>query len=291
MDLSIVIINFNTKRLTEDCVASILRTAAHISFEIVVVDNSTRAEERYVPPEGESRVSAIVIENKGFGNGCNAGMAVSRGRYLLMLNSDTIVGERTLDESMVYMDEHADIGVLGVKILLRDGTLDHGCKRGFPTPMASLYYMLGFDKRHPGNPKYGRYRLTYLPEDAINEVDVVSGAYMLLRRTVYEQTGGFDEVFFMYGEDVDLCYRIKQLGWKIVYYPPVSVLHLRGQSGLQAQNPFVLRQFYNSMLIFYDKHYRSVYNPFVTALVHLAVHAQKWIALIKAHGRAGRRPS
>lgn len=282
MDLSIVIINFNTKRLTEDCVASIHSTARRIKYEIIIVDNSTKPAERYLPPENDERIRRVITENKGFGNGCNVGMAQSRGRYLLMLNSDTIVHENTLDDSVAYMDAHGDIGALGVKILLRDGSVDHGCKRGFPTPSASLYYMLGFDRRHPGNPKYGAYRATHLPDDEINETDVVSGSYMLLRAELYEQTGGFDEAYFMYAEDIDLCYRIKELGWKIVYYPPVSILHLRGQSGLTAKNPVVVRHFYQSMLIFYNKHYRRKYSFFLTALVRLAVHAKMWLALLSA---------
>lgn len=286
MDLSIILINFNTPRLTEDCVRSILATA-QLSYEIIVVDNSTDERQRYIPPADEAHIRRIIVENHGFGHACNAGMAIANGRNLLLLNNDTIVHEHTLEDSVAYMDAEPDIGALGVKSLLKDGTLDHGCKRGFPTPWASLSYMLGLDRLFPHTPLFGQYRLSYLPDNEIQDVDVVSGAYMLLRRKVWEQTGGFDETFFMYGEDIDLCYRIKERGWRVVYYPPVSILHLRGQSGLSSGNPFVIRQFYQSMLIFYDKHYREKYPALLTWLVRSAVKAKQWLALRRAQsGRA-----
>lgn len=282
MQLAIIIVNYNTKQLCENCVRSVLATTLHTTFEIVVVDNSSKREERYLPPAGATNVRCIVTPNKGFGNACNIGIRASDAQFYLMLNSDTIVYDGTIDQCVDYMTTHANIGALGCKVTLGDGSLDHGCKRGFPTPRASMYYFLGFDRRFPSNPKFGRYRQTYLPDDEINEVEVISGSFMMLERGAIHEVGVFDEAFFMYGEDVDLCYRLKRAGYKILYYPKAQILHLRGQSGLASRNKKVIYHFYHSMLIFYRKHYRKRYPFFVNWTVYAAIHLKMLAARIKS---------
>lgn len=287
MDLSIIIVNYNTKQLTTQTVKSIFDTTQGIEYEIIVVDNSSK-EREYFDLE-DSRVKIISgVENKGFGNACNIGAGRAIGRYVLFLNSDTIMQKATLKKSVEYLDTHRNTGCLGIKTVLPDGSFDHGCKRGFPTPFNSLCYILGLDKIFPNNKKFGGYRLSYLSIDENHRVDSVSGAYMMIPRAVYEKTGGFDEDIFMYGEDIDLCFKIKELGFYVVYYAEVFMIHLKGQSGLKTNNPVVLKYFHDGMRIFYDKHYKNKYNKLVTFLVHTAINLRYGLLLLKGRLKNGR---
>jgi GT2 family glycosyltransferase len=281
LDLSIVIINFNTRALTEQTIRSVFDSTKRISFEIILVDNSTKQEEKMLPQEDERIILLSDVENKGFGNGCNLGAQQAHGDYVLFLNSDTIVHEEALDRCVEYMRDHPDVGGLGIHTLLKDGTLDHGCKRGFPTPMASLYYFTGMDRRHPESKKYGAYRQTFLDENETNDTDCVSGAFLMMPKKVLEQLGGFDERFFMYGEDVDLCYRVKEAGYRIVYFAEASMTHLKGSSGLHTKSKTVIYHFYHAMTLFYDKHYKKKYPFFVTWIVHLGIRAKYAMTLLK----------
>ncbi len=273
IDLSIIILNHNTRGLTEQAVDSINDTGSELSYEIIIVDNSSSEAEVFKCPVNPSypNIRSITIENKGFSNGCNIGASLALGSHLLFLNSDVIIHPFTLEKSMAYLKAHNDIGALGIKSLLRDGSLDHGCRRGFPTPMNSLYYFIGLDRKHPENPKYNGYQLNHLDENKTSEVDAVSGSFMMMKKSVFDQVEGFDEDFFMYGEDLDICYRIKEKGYKVIYYPEVTMLHLKGQSGLSTYNELVNYHFYNSMIIFYDKHYKRKYGLVMMLLVHAAV--------------------
>lgn len=279
MDLSIVIVNFNTKKLTAQCISSVF-ASTHCDFEIIVVDNSSKQEEKYSSDSPKVRV--IHTENHGFGHACNVGMKTSRAEFFLMLNSDTIVHNDAIDVCLDYMKNHADVGAAGCRTLLPDGTLDHNCKRGLPTPSASFFYLVGLDKIFPKSKTLARYHATFLDNNAISEVEALSGAFMMLRREAVGQVGMFDEKFFMYCEDIDLCYRIGQAGWKLVYIPHGSITHFKGQSGLSASNPFVIRQFYRSMKIFYRKNFAGKYNFLVTACVYLGISLQTVLALAKA---------
>lgn len=273
MDLSIIIVNFNTKKLTENCIDSILQTTRCPDFEIIVVDNSTNPDCKYqIKDNHKNRVVLIDnVENKGFGNACNIGAKKAKGDYILLINSDIIVHRDTIDKSLDYIKKYDDVGVVGVKIKLTNNTLEHGCKRGFPTPWASFCYFTKLDRLNPKNKKFGAYRQTFIDEDTTAKVDAVSGSYMLIDKNLYGELGGFDEDFFMYGEDLDLCYRISKLGKKIVYYADVSATHLKGQSGLSHKNPSIIYHFYNAMRIFYKKHYQKKYNPLVNFLVLKAI--------------------
>lgn len=283
MDLSIVIINFNTKKLTAQCIESI-SASTHCDYEIIVVDNSTKQEEKYSSDNPKVRI--INTENHGFGHACNIGMKASEADFFLMLNSDTIVHDGAIDVCLEYMKSHADVGAVGCKTLLADGTLDHNCKRGLPTPSASFFYLMGLDKIFPKNPKVARYHATFIDENSISEVEVLSGSFMMLRRETLGQAGMFDEEFFMYGEDMDLCYRIGQAGWKLIYHPGGSITHLKGQSGLSSSSPFVVEQFYRSMKIFYRKNFKEKYNFLVTAFVYLGINLKMALAMSKAKRKA-----
>lgn len=279
MDLSIVIVNHNTKKLTEQTIKSVFETTNNISYEIIVADNSS--DPLQVLDICDERVKIIKnVENKGFGNACNIGTKIAIGKYILYLNSDTIMKPQTLEKAVNYMEEHIQTGCLGIKTFLADGTFDHGCKRGFPTPFNSLCYVLKLDKLFPDNKKFGGYTLSYLPIDKTNEVDSVSGAFMLIPRTVLNKVGLFDESIFMYAEDIDLCYRIKERGYKVVYYADVSMIHLKGQSGLHTKNKAVIYHFHRGIKIFYDKYYKDKHNILVTFLMHSAINMRYAITLL-----------
>lgn len=279
MDLSIIIVNYNTKDLTHQTIDSIIKNTHGINYEIIVADNST--DESQICNYDSQYVTTFKIENHGFGHGCNSGAKLAKGKYLLFLNSDTLIHDNALLRCFEYLRSNDNTGALGVKILLKDGTLDHGCKRGFPTPKAAFYYYLGLDKKNPESKKYGAYRQTFLNESETNEVDSVSGAFLMMSKKLFNEINGFDETFFMYGEDLDLCYRIKEKGYKVIYFADAVITHLKGQSGLHKSSRIVIYHFYNAMLIFYNKHYKNKYKPIVTSLVYSTIKVKYWITLLK----------
>jgi N-acetylglucosaminyl-diphospho-decaprenol L-rhamnosyltransferase len=186
-------------------------------------------------------------------------------RYALLLNPDTEVPPDALGRVVAFADADAEIGVLGPKLVRPDGSLDLACRRSFPTPELSAYRMLGLSRLFPHSRRFGRYNLTYLDADVTAEVDSVVGAFMLVRREALDQVGLLDEAFFMYGEDLDWAFRIKAAGWKVVYYPGVTVLHVKRASS--RQSPRAQVEFWRSMEIFYRKHYAAE-TPW---LIHVAV--------------------
>lgn len=279
MDLSIIIVNYNTKELTSQTINSIIDNTQGINYEIIVVDNSSDKSQLYNSMNDDIRI--YQVENHGFGHGCNSGARQATGKYLLFLNSDTLIHGDSLAKCVAYLNESDKVGVLGARVLLEDGILDHGCKRGFPTPGAAFYYYLGLDKIYPQSRKYGAYRQTFLNEYEINEVDSVSGAFLIMPKYLFDEVNGFDEEFFMYGEDLDLCYRIKEKGYKVIYFPGAVITHLKGQSGLHTSSKIVIYHFYNAMIIFYNKHYKYNYNILVTVLVYLAIKLKYMLTLIK----------
>lgn len=278
MDLSIVIVNYNTKALSTQAVKSIIATTRAIEYEIIIVDNSSKTSEYFEMKDKRVKILSKV-ENKGFGHACNIGANIAIGRYILFLNSDTIMEKDTLKTAVEYMDKHNEIGCLGIKTLLKDGSFDHGCKRGFPTPFNSLCYVLKLYKICPKIKKFGGYTLNYLSQEETNEVDSVSGAFMLIPKRVIGKVGLFDESIFMYGEDIDLCYRIKKSGYKVVYYADVKMTHLKGQSGLHTKSPIVIKHFHDGIKRFYDMYYKEKHSFVVTLLMHSAINLRYVITL------------
>ena len=270
VDLSIIIINYNTKKLTKQAVEAIFSTKPRVQFEIIIVDNSDCPSEYY--DVLDNRVVLLShIENHGFAHGCNTGAKAAKGQYLLFLNSDTIMQRNTLDASVEYLEQHPEVGGLGVQVVLENGELDHACKRGFPTPWNAFCYFTHLDKMFPKVSLFNGYRLNHLKRDQIHQVDAVTGAYLMMPAKLYRELRGFDERFFMYGEDLDLCWKIKAAGYQVVYYAPVQCLHLKGQSGRASRSPFVQYHFYNAMLIFYDRYYQDKYPKWLTGLVKWAI--------------------
>lgn len=281
MDLSIVIVNYNTKEHTTQAVRSIIECVPQLTFEIIVVDNSSDPAQKYFCMEHLNVTVLQDVVNNGFGSACNIGTRCATGKYVLYLNSDTIMHKGTLEACVQYLQQHHHVGALGTRTLLENGTLDHGCKRGFPTPKSALYYFLGFDKKHPKSNKYGAYRQTFISEDSVSEVDSVSGCFLMMPRDLFDNLNGFDETFFMYGEDLDLCFRIKESGRQVVYFGKANITHLKGQSGLHTKSGTIIYHFYNAMFLFYKKHYLNKYNILTTILVYCGIKAQYALAILK----------
>lgn len=280
-DVSILILNYNTCRLTMDCLRSVYDSETNYSYEIILIDNNSH--DNSVETISKEFPDVLLIansENVGFAKGNNQGMEVASGRYVLLLNSDTVVRKDTLETMVAFMDSRLDLGASGCKVILPDGSLDKACKRGFPTPSASFYYAFGFSKLFPDRPRFNGYQLGYLDPDDEYPVDCLVGAFMLLRRETIEQVGGLDETFFMYGEDLDWCFRIKEAGWGIYYYPQTSIVHLKG--GSARRRPFkIVYEFHRAMILFHRKHYSKRYNSMINGAVYAGVGVKFAISLLR----------
>jgi len=274
-DLSIIIVNYRTYQLTKQTIESVINREHPFSYNIYVVDNASadgsleKLEEDFQDEVEDGLVEFIANpENRGFSQANNQAITLSSSQYVLLLNSDTVVQGDCLEKCLDYMAGDKEIGALGCKILLPDGKLDKACRRSFPTPTVSFYRMTGLSLLFPRSKRFGRYNLSYLDENGTYEVDSLSGAFMLVRREAIDDVGLLDEEFFMYGEDIDWCYRIKQAGWKVVYYGDANITHYKGGSGRQSK---ALYEFYNAMGLFYNKHYRDEHNILVTIFIYTGI--------------------
>jgi hypothetical protein len=268
-DLSIIIVNYRTYQLTRQTVESVLEGDHPFRYQIYLVDNHSgdgsleKLQEDYQDQEHITFIKSE--ENRGFAHANNLALKEVNSRYVLLLNSDTQIIGDCLEKCLEYLDHDETIGVLGCKVLLPDGRLDLACRRSFPTPTVSFYRMTGLSKLFPHSRRFGRYNLTYLDEDETYPVDCVVGAYMMVRREAITEVGVLDEDFFMYGEDIDWCYRIKSAGWQVIYFSPARILHHKGGSGASEN---LLKEFYRSMYLFYKKHYQMQYPWYVNTLVY-----------------------
>ncbi len=280
MDLSVVIVNYNTKKLTMDCIQSVLNSKLNFQYEIFVVDNaSSDGSVEQIKSEFPHVHVISNKENVGFSKANNQAIKACSSRYVLLLNSDTIVNENTLDEMISYMDEETNVGAVGCEVNLPDGTLDKACHRGFPTPEASLYYMIGLAKKFPNSPKYNSYHKSYMNMHEVHDIDCLVGAFMMVRREAFEQVGLLDEDFFMYGEDIDWCYRIKEANWRIVYNPTVSIVHYKGASS--RRKPFkIVYEFHRAMYLFHKKHFKTKYNFSINGIVYTGITLKLTFATI-----------
>ena len=277
--LSIVIVNYNVCGFLEQCLLSLADAVKEIPHEIFVVDNaSTDGSDTYIPRRFPQVKYIYNTENVGFARANNQAMALSSGRYVLLLNPDTVVGESVLSEACRFLDDHPDAGALGVKMLDGDGRFLPESKRGFPSPWVSFCKIFGLAKIFPRSPRFGRYHLRYLNENEINRVDVLSGAFMLLRRSTLDRCGLLDEQFFMYGEDIDLSYRMTLTG-RHNYYLPLRIIHYKGES-TKTESLRYVRIFYQAMLIFLRKHYPH-YKFFAQFSIRLAIYLRASAAAVR----------
>lgn len=240
--------------MTKDTVNSILEHSYPFSYEIIVVDNASSDDSLSKLQEYfKDKVKFIASsENNGFAAGNNQALRQVNSDYVLLLNSDTIVWENTLENIYNYMENHEDVGACGCRVRLEDGQLDKACKRSFPNVKNSFFRLFHI----PTNSNDDNYNLTDLPDDGIYEIDCLTGAFMFMRKAALDEVGLLDETFFMYGEDIDLCYRIKEGGWKIVYYGESSITHLKGASSKKQKNKLIY-EFYRAMYVYYKKHHAS----------------------------------
>ena len=255
MKLSVVIVNYNVKHFLEQCLNSVAAAAEHCETEVFVVDNNSVDGSCNMLREKFPWVK--LIENKknyGFSYANNQAIKQSTGEYVLLLNPDTVIEEDTLKSVCDFMDAHPDAGGLGVKMIDGKGRFLPESKRGLPTPQVAFYKIFGLSKIFPKSKKFGKYHLTYLDKDQIHKVDVLSGAFMLLRAETLNKIGLLDETFFMYGEDIDLSYRITLGGYNNYYYPETTIIHYKGESTKKGSVNYVL-VFYNAMKIFARKHF------------------------------------
>ncbi|MBI2607536.1 MAG: glycosyltransferase family 2 protein [Candidatus Doudnabacteria bacterium] len=271
MDLSIIIVSYNTKDLLRRCLRTCFGSATNFRFEVFVSDNgSTDGSVELIKQEFPQVKLVENNANLGFSKGNNVALKQAQGRYSLLLNSDTEVNSDTFDLSIKYMDQNPAVGALSCKILLPDGSLDKSARRRFPNPTNSFFRLFGLRK-------FSDYNITAGIDEEV-EIDSGVGAYLMVRKEAIAQVGYLDEEFFMYGEDLDWCWRIKEAGFKIMYYPKASILHLKSASSKSL--PFtVIKWAHQAMKIFYRKHYAQKNNWLFNQLVYLGINLRMLLVL------------
>jgi GT2 family glycosyltransferase/lipopolysaccharide/colanic/teichoic acid biosynthesis glycosyltransferase len=255
MTLSIIIVSYNVREFLEQALISIDRAVGHLDCEIFVVDNNSMdGSAEYVRRNFPTVRLIANTENVGFARANNQALDLARGRLICLINPDTIVQEDTFTTLIAFFDSHSEAGAVGCKILNPDGTLQLACRRSFPTPWVAFTKIAGLAGLFPHSSLFGRYNLTFLDENMTSEVEAISGSFMLLSREAVEEVGKLDDSFFMYGEDLDYCYRIHSAGWKIYYVPDTRIIHFKGESS--KRSPFEQRRlFYEAMRLFVRKHF------------------------------------
>ncbi len=279
MKLSVIIVNYNVQHFLEQCLHSVRKASKNVSLEIFVVDNNS--VDGSVEMVKEKFPEVLLIENKkntGFSYANNQAIKVSKGEYVLLLNPDTVVEEDTFEKVIAFMDTHSNAGGLGVKMLDGKGNFLPESKRGLPTPSVAFYKIFGLSKLFPKSKTFGKYHLGYLDKDQTNEVDVLSGAFMLMRKSVLDKVGLLDETFFMYGEDIDLSYRIILGGYKNYYFPETRIIHYKGESTKKSSVNYVF-VFYRAMVIFAEKHFSQNNAKLFSFLINLAIYLRAGAAI------------
>ncbi|GET30935.1 glycosyltransferase [Prolixibacter sp. SD074] len=281
MKLSVVIVNYNVRFFLSQCLASVQKASEGLEVEVFVVDNNSTDGSYAMLRDSFPWINLIANhENVGFSKANNQAIRKVKGEYILLLNPDTIVQEDTFSKVIAFMDGHPKAGGLGVRMIDGGGNFLPESKRGFPTPLASFYKIFGFTRLFPRSRVFSRYYLGHLPEDETNRIDVLAGAFMLLRKETLEQTGLLDETFFMYGEDIDLSYRIQHAGYENYYFPETTIIHYKGESTRKGSFNYV-RLFYKAMLIFVRKHYLTSGARLFSLLVRLAIFFRAFLSLLK----------
>lgn len=279
--LSVIIVNYNVKHFLEQCLISVFKSAQNIDIEVFVIDNASVDGSVEMLKKKFPQVKLIKNkQNVGFSKANNQAIKQSQGKYVLLLNPDTIVQEDTFVKCVEFMDQHPEAGGLGIKMIDGSGEFLPESKRGLPTPWVAFYKIFGLSKLFPKNKKFGKYHLTYLDKNQNHEVDVLSGAFMMIRKKVLDEIGLLDEDYFMYGEDVDLSYRIQKAGYKNYYFSESQIIHYKGESTKKGSLNYVL-VFYKAMLIFAKKHFSKGNVSLFMFLIQIAVYFRASIAILK----------
>ena len=288
MTLSVIIVNYNVKYYLEQCLESVRRASRALQVEVFVVDNLST--DGSIPYLRERFPEVTFIENRenvGFARANNQAIRQSTGKYVLLLNPDTIVGENTFEDFVKFMDAHPEAGGAGAYMLRTDGTFAPESRRGLPTPFVAFCKMSGLASLLPKSRVFGRYYMRYLDENEFNEIEIISGAFMWLRREALDKAGLLDEDFFMYGEDIDLSYRIMKSGYRN-YFLPSRMLHYKGESTEKSSYRYVYT-FYEAMRLFFRKHYAH-YSFLVSLPINLAIWVRSFMAYVGNQFRHRAKP-
>ena len=281
MTLSIIIVNYNVKHFLHQCLKSIETATKHIQTEIFVVDNNSVDNSVDMLNNDFPYINLIVNnENVGFAKANNQAIKRAQGEYILLLNPDTIIQENTLHETINFFEEHPEAGGLGVKMIDGNGNFLPESKRSLPNPSIAFYKIFGLSRLFPKSKKFGQYHLNYMDENEICEIDVISGAFFMTRKVVINKIGMLDESFFMYGEDIDLSYRIQKSGYKNFYFPKTSIIHYKGESTKKTSVNYIF-MFYNAMIIFVKKHYVQTKAKPLILIINIAIFLRAFISIVK----------
>ncbi|MBM3404879.1 MAG: glycosyltransferase [Bacteroidetes bacterium] len=281
MKLSVIIVNYNVEYFLEQCLYSVRKALHGMDAEVIVVDNnSVDGSVKMVQSKFPDVRLIANKENTGFSKANNQAIRISKGESILLLNPDTIVESDTFSKVIAFMDEHPDAGGLGVKMIDGKGRFLPESKRGLPVPSVAFFKISGLSALFPKSRIFGRYHLGYLDKEKVHTVDILSGAFMLLRKQTLDQTGLLDESFFMYGEDIDLSYRIIQAGYKNYYFPHTRIIHYKGESTKKSSLNYIF-MFYQAMIVFARKHFSKKNARLVSMLIHLAIYLRAFVAILR----------
>lgn len=281
MKLSVILVNWNTCDLTKQALVSVYKETVGIDFEVIVVDNNS----------GDASVEMIkkefpqvqIMENKenlGFGKANNQGLKIAQGDYLMLLNTDVVVLDAALNKLVSYLDQHTEVMMVGPRLLNKDLTFQHACRRMLPNPTNSFFHLFGLTKIFKNNKFVNEYKQYAIDPEITGPTQALSGAAMMFRQQVYNEIGGFDEAFFMYGEDLDFCKRVLDKGWKTVYVSEARIIHFGGQSSDKRRVKSLLN-FYEAMWLYYKKHFYKKHSIVFHFFVWLGIKTKMLIALVK----------
>ncbi len=280
MKLSVIIVSYNVKHFLEQCLHSVRAAGYGIDIEIFVIDNASVDGSIKMVKEKFPEVKCITNPgNAGFAKANNQAIRQSTGEYVLLLNPDTIVETDTFSKIIAFMDSHADAGGLGVKMVDGTGKFLPESKRGLPTPGVAFCKVFGLSRLFPKSKTFNKYHLGYLDKDKTHQVDILAGAFMLIRKSVLNEIGLLDEAFFMYGEDIDLSYRIIKAGFHNYYYPDARIIHYKGESTKKGSLNYVF-VFYNAMIIFARKHYTIKNARLFSILINMAIYFRAFLSIV-----------
>ena len=280
MKLSIIIVNYNVKYFLEQALWSVRKASKNIAIEIFVVDNNSVDDSVQMVQTKFPEVKLIANkENSGFSTANNQAIRIAQGEYILLLNPDTVVEEDTFEKCIQFMDAKKDAGALGVKMIDGSGEFLPESKRGFPSPLVAFSKTFGLSKLFPKSKTFNHYHLAYLDENEIHEIEVLAGAFFLVRKSVLDEIGLLDEAFFMYGEDIDLSYRIIKAGYKNYYFPETKIIHYKGESTKKGSLNYV-KVFYNAMIIFAKKHFTGEKAWMYILMLQLAIYFRASLTVV-----------
>lgn len=289
MTLSVIIVSYNVKYFLEHCLVSVLRASKDLEAEIIVIDNcSTDGSLEYLLTLFPQVLFIANKENAGFGRACNQGLRSATGRFVLFLNPDTLLPEDALIKSLAVFEQDKRIGAVGIRMFNGSGIFLKESKRGFPSFSASFFKLSGIHRFFPGSRIFDRYYMGHLNDEKDQYIEVLAGAFMLIPREVLEKTGSFDEAFFMYGEDIDLSYRIHKAGYKNYYLSAPPIIHFKGESTSKNSLRYV-KNFYQAMGIFVNKHYRGSRRIGLRLLVHSGIWAHASLKYVSGQIRTGKK--